>query len=333
MSLENASQAESTTSSTASTTTEGQASQTTATESQSQPASETQTTTPSTEAIVSEYKPNLDFKVYDKEHKFPEWAVPFIKDKQSEEQMRDLFSRAYGLDGLKSKYEKSKEQIQNYTQIESKFNNQTQQLKQLLSLRDNDMGAFLQGVGVTDEMLFNHFEALKRAKEDPIFAAQYKNGLEAKQKYLKVSQEQEELRQQIEGIKAEKELVMKERHINSFESVYNQPSIRDFATKYDKVRGEEAFKNEVIEMGDYLFNRDGKYYPPQEVFKLVMDKYGAFVNLQPEANPAQPPMQQAAKAQPATLPNVGGGGPSVTKPRFTSIEDLQKHYQRKFGDE
>jgi hypothetical protein len=325
MSLENASQADSSATTTESVSTE------------SQPASQESSSQASVQAPVTgeaqpQYTPNFEFKVYDKVHQFPEWARPVIKDKATEEQIRDVFSRAYGLDGLKGKYEKSKEQLTRYADVEKNYNNQTGQLKQLLALRETDMGAFLQAVGLDDDKLAQHYQAILRAKEDPTFAAQYNAGLEAKRKHLQVTQEQEEMRSQMDSLRQEKEQILLERHVNTFESTYNNPQVSSFAQAFDAKAGKEgAFKDEAMELGNFIFMKEQRNASPTEVFSMLMQKYSAFV--QPQTTPMEAQPQMAAKSQPATIPNTGGaGGVSVTKPRFNSIDDIKKHYNKNFGE-
>jgi len=323
MSLENASQADSSATTTESVSTESQPASTEA-------STQTSVQAPANDQVPAQYTPNFEFKVYDKVHQFPEWARPVIKDKATEDQIRDVFSRAYGLDGLKGKYEKSKEQLTRYAEVEKNYNSQTSQLKQILALRDTDMGAFLQAVGLDDEKLAQHYQAILRAKEDPTFAAQYNAGLEAKRKHLQATQEQEEMRAQMESLKQEREQIMLERHVNSFESTYNSPQVSSFAQAFDAKAGKEgAFKDEAMELGNFIFMKEQRNAPPSEVFDLLIQKYGAFV--QPQTMQAQP--QMAAKSQPATIPNTGGAsGVSVTKPRFRSIDDIKKHYERNYGE-
>jgi hypothetical protein len=321
MDLENASQAESST-----------ATESVSTDSQSSTPVDTQASVSSESTASNQptYTPNYDFKVYDKTHQFPEWARPVVKDKASEDQIRDVFSRAYGLDGLKSKYEKSKSELTRYADVESKFNTQTSQLKNILALRDTDMGGFLQSIGLTDDMLHQHYQMQMKAKEDPQFAAQYNQGLEAKRNHLRATQEQETMRGQMDSLRQEKEQIQYERHINHFDSALNQSHVSTFASQFDSQSGREgAFKDEAVELGNYIFMKEQRNAPPQEVFQMLMSKYGGFIR---PTQPAEVPQQMAAKSQ-ATIPNTGGGsGVSATKARFKSIDDIKKHYDRKYGD-
>ena len=57
------------------------------------------------------YTPNYKFKVLDTEKEFDEFIRPIIKDKDSEEKLRDLYTKAHGLDTVKNKYEETKEQL------------------------------------------------------------------------------------------------------------------------------------------------------------------------------------------------------------------------------
>lgn len=324
MSLENASQAESSTTSTESSASEA-STQSTSTES-----TQTSGETTNTETPAPAYTPNYDFKVYDKVQQFPEWIRPHIKDKANEDHLRDIYSRAYGLDGLKGKYEKSKEQIASYSEMERKFNAQSSELKNIIAMRDTDLGAFMQAVGLTDEMLHQHYQLIARAKEDPLFAAQYNQGLEAKRNHLKATQDKSSLEEQIASLNQERQQFNYEKHLSSFETAISQPQVSAFATSFDQRAGKEgAFRAEALDLGNYIFMKEKRNAPASEVFNMLMQKYGAFV--QPQTAPTES-TQLAAKTT-ATIPNTGGGsGVSPTQPRFKSIEDIKKHYERKYGD-
>jgi hypothetical protein len=299
----------------------------------------TETATPASEPVKTEgaditsYTPNYEFKVYDKVHQFPEWLRPTIKDKSHEDQLRDIFSRAYGLDGLKHKYEKTKESLSKYGEIEKKYSEQTNGLKNLMALRESDVGQFIQAVGLNDEIILQHYNNVMRAKQDPEFAAQYNASLEARRKTLQATQEQESLKAQMEQLQQERNQIQLERHVSVFEQTYTKPEVQSFAATFDQRVGREgAFKDEAIDVGNYIYMKEQRYAPPQEVFGILMQKYGAFVGASQAAIQESIPSQQAAKIS-ATIPNVGSGaGVSVTKTRFKSIDDIKKHYNKTYGE-
>lgn len=278
------------------------------------------------------YTPNWEFRVKDTVHQMPEWVRGSIKDKAAEEQARDVFSRAYGLDGLKSNYEKAREELGRYGEVQKKFDEQSAALKQLVALRDADFGQFLQAVGVTDDAIYAHYEALKRSKDDPTFAAQYNAGLEARRNSISAAQTQEQLRQQVAELEAYKHEVNRERHFTQMETVLKSPEVASFASSFDRLSGRDgAFQDEVRTLGDYLYRSEGRYYSPKEVVPKVLEKYRAFVN----ANQSQvQPDDGVAPARAArTIPNVGNGsGAAVTRKRFTSIDEIKKHYEKNFGE-
>jgi hypothetical protein len=298
-----------------------------------------QTESPASEPAKTEgapqpsYTPNYEFKVYDKVHQFPEWLRPTIKDKSHEDQLRDIFSRAYGLDGLKHKYEKTKESLTKYGEVEKKYAEQTTGLKNLMALREHDLGQFIQAVGLNDEMILQHYNNVMRAKQDPEFAAQYNASIEARRQKLEATQEQESLKSQMESLQQERNQIQLERHVSVFEQTLQKPEVQSFASTFDQRVGRDgAFKDEAIDVGNYIYMKEQRYAPPQEVFGILMQKYGAFVGLGQSATETPIIQTQAAKVS-ATIPNVGNGaGVSVTKPRFKSIDDIKKHYNKTYGE-
>lgn len=329
MTVENASQATESSASTEIASVSSESTQTTSTD--------TQASSTAGDVVSSDkpnYTPNFEYKVYDKVHQFPDWIRPIIKDKSHEDQIRDVFSRAYALDGLKNKYEKRGEMVERLTDVEKKYQEQSTALKSLMALRENDLGQFIQAVGLSDEMILQHYNNVMRAKQDPEFAAQYNATLEARRQKLQATQEQESIKAQMEQLQKERDQIQLERHVSVFEQSYNKPEVQSLASTFDqKVGREGAFKEEAIDLGNYIYMKEKRYAPPQEVFNLLIQKYGTFLgSSQGLGADAQIMSQQAAKVSP-TIPNVGSGaGVSVTKPRFKSIDDIKKHYKKTYGE-
>lgn len=312
------------------------------TEAASVPTESTQTTTTETPASESvapvvgdqpSYTPNYEYKVYDKVHQFPDWVRPIIKDKTHEEQLRDVYSRAYALDGLKQKYEKRGEMVERLTDVEKKYAEQTSALKNLMALRETDLGQFIQAVGLSDDVILSHYNNVVRAKQDPEFAAQYNASLEARRQKLLATQEQESMKAQMEQLQRERDQIQLERHVSVFEQTYQKPDVQSIAAAFDqKVGREGAFKEEAIDLGNYIYMKEQRYAAPQEVFNLLVSKYSGFIGQSQGTTEPVQMSQQAAKVS-ATIPNVGSGaGVSVTKPRFKSIDDIKKHYKKTYGE-
>ncbi|GAG39911.1 unnamed protein product, partial [marine sediment metagenome] len=50
----------------------------------------------------TEYEPNFNYSVKSESHEFDEWIRPLVKDTESEEHVRQLYTRAKGLDHVKA---------------------------------------------------------------------------------------------------------------------------------------------------------------------------------------------------------------------------------------
>ena len=64
------------------------------------------------ESPATEYKPDFSYKIKDEQFEFPEFLREVVKDKDKEDELRDIVTKAFALDGVK----------ESRTAIESEFN-------------------------------------------------------------------------------------------------------------------------------------------------------------------------------------------------------------------
>lgn len=271
---------------------------------------------------VPAWQPNYKFTVKDKELEFDEWVRPVIKDKDTEEKLRDLYSKAHGLEEVKADRQTLKEK---YAQIEERSSKIDQSLKVLGDyVKAGDYRSF--------------FEALRIPKEQVIQYAV--NEL----KYLELPQEERNRIEQERAMKAqlaqyeEQTMTLQEQHDRlvaqqvgmELSSEMARPEVAQIISSFDTRVGKPgAFHEEVLKRGAY-YEAVHKTSPPA---KQLVDEVVRLAGLQmaQDGNPAITQQQVAPTGTPATagkkpvIPNFNGSGSaSPTRKVVSSIADLKK---------
>lgn len=277
------------------------------------------------------FTPNYQFKVYDKSLEFPEWIRPLVTDKTREDEIRDIFSKAYGIDGIKSKYERSKQELAELSPYRDRFTQAQEQMQKLIALRDNDLGSFIEGLGLSEEQLMDYLTERARLKSDPAFAQEYNRQRDIRQKLLQSQEQSSQSSRQLEQLTTQNQELQRQMHQFQLEQTMSRQDVNSFASQFDSRMGQGSFTQAVIDYGNFVFHTEGRNISPVEAVNAVMQKYQPLFGSVGSAvpNPAQTPGNVQT---PPTIPNVGTGkGVSPTKPRFKSIEDIKKHYEQEYG--
>jgi hypothetical protein len=92
------------------------------------------------------WEPNYGFKVKDEEHEFDDWVRPAIQSKEHEEKLRELYTKAFGLDGVKSRLEENERRFQDvhgkYSSVNTQYEQMQNGLQKLGDLREKDFSTF-----------------------------------------------------------------------------------------------------------------------------------------------------------------------------------------------
>lgn len=277
------------------------------------------------------YEPNYKYKAYDRDGEIEEWARQYIKDKETEDKFRQLYSKSTGFDHLKDKYKSKLDEASDYkgkfTTAEKAQKESDEAWSELRHYRDNDLGKFFETCKISDEKLVEYLERRmeylgmpenKRAELDRLNAEAHR----ARQ-----------LERQVQQFESEKQTQTYEQHHQQFEQYLGHPEVGDFASRYDDRVGEEgAFKKAVIEHGNAHFHTTGEVLGPLDAIRAVYRRYKPFVNQgldaerQGAAQDRQVTESSPQHKRPATIPNItGSASVSPSKKVFQSLDDLKKH--------
>lgn len=252
------------------------------------------------------YKPNYKFKALDKEHEFDEWARPIVT-KDNEEKLRDLYTRAYGLDHMKPKYESMKEKM---AKIEPEYTSIMSGLEELNQhLTKKDMGKFFERLKIPKENVMKWvLDELNYEQLPPDQKAQM-------EQQKQVQEEAEQLRRENQRLQTGYQEQLLNQRAQALDMSLNNSEVRSVAEAYEARKGQGAFKRLVIERGIAHYQITGEDLSPQQAVSEVVEILGGG---QSQAGSTQP---QAAKP---VIPNVGGRTSSSAKKTYNSLEDIKK---------
>lgn len=275
------------------------------------------------EGEPQEYVPNLKFKVYDEEKEFDEFLKPYV-NKDNEEQFRDILTKAYGLDGVKSKLEKTRDDLSHKEQAYSGLENG---VKQLQSLLDNKKyGDVFRALKIDDEDLFDYASERLNYRDLP---PEEKSKIDLERQ---VELENQRLKQQNEELYARQEEEKFNRHEREVSLAMQSPNVQQHATAFDKKFGEGSFRDEIQQVGLYHYKKTGKDISPAEAAERVINKYG-FTGGGESAGTQRPadtrnvdPSKITTKVNTKnTITNHAASGSSAVKKEFTSLQQLRDH--------
>lgn len=276
------------------------------------------------------YNPDFKFKANNKEHEIPEMLRAVIKDAKSEEFVKKIFAKAYGLDAVKERYGSVREELQQVRQAHSSVMEQVSEARTAYQRGDMDT--------VFDTLRISPEKVLQWAVEK-----------------VQLSQMPPEQRQMLEGQKqAERQAYLQQKQMEQYgeqtmqqqaqylsqmlELVLERPDYSAAAQAYDSRKNSPgAFRDLVIRVGESEHALTGKVLTPMEAAQKALEWLGETPR-SATAPMAQPP----AAATPATqtpekktLPNLANAGArnnsAPAKSKMKSLDDLKRAYDQKYA--
>lgn len=256
------------------------------------------------ESTEPEYIPNYSYKVKDEELEFDEILRTAVTSKEAEERLRDLHTRAAGLDSYKTKY----------TDLEGKYGNVESQAQKLVGafntlkeLRDKkDWNGLTEAIGLTPDLVTDWALALDDHQQLP-----------------------EEQRQMIEqNRQMQAQLAQMQNQMTDYQSMGQEQRIEQEVNELKSLVSSEAYSpvsqamsekglnmtDIILDHGHKIYRQTGQEPSIKEVVDQVAQQYNFLLTTQPvqeqglpQVNPVQaPPVQQQ------TLPSVTGSNTAAT---------------------
>lgn len=250
------------------------------------------------------YQPNFKFKVQDEEKEIDEWVRSAIKDAETEKKARDLWERAHGLDIIKPKLQKAREELERVTGDYGGIQEGIAQLRE--HVKNEDFGSFFKALNIPKDMIYQWV-----AKD-----LQYKNlAPEEKQRYdelMELRRERSELQKQRDTYQGQSREVQLQAMEMELDQALQTPDANQVMRDFDARQGRVgAFREQVIRQLAAIQLTTGKRPSAadgvQSLLGLMGRAPGQATTLSPQGNP-QPTTQldTAPQAEPTkpVIPNL-----------------------------
>jgi len=270
----------------------------------------------------SQYTPNYKFKVMDDELEFDEKIRAAVTSKETEEHLRDLYTKSHGVPKLKETIEKKTKDYEDissrYAAIEAEHYQLREGIDRLGDLSRKDFSLFQKSMSISDDAILDRAaEILEFQKEDPEEQRRLERNQQDKLQGYQARNEAENLRKQNDEFRQ-----FKLRY--ELDQAVGSPEVSEFAKQFDQKMGSDAFKRKVASYGANYWNQTRQYIPPLEACKAVAEEYRVFFA---DNSPApQNGNTTLSREAPKPIPNLGTGtSVSPTKRKFKSIDDIRKY--------
>ena len=279
------------------------------------------------EPVVPEapaYEPNFDYQIRGEKFTFDERLHSGVKDKDTEDFLRDTFTKAHGLDSVKTRLDESETK---YGDLQSKFDqsrveneNFRGNLDHLNNLKENDPLGFQRQWGLSDKWVLDRASSILEHQDNPAQGQLAEQAYNARQENF--TQQQTMTRESARTESMEREL-----HTVKMTQAMNHEGISDFAKSYDQRMGAGAFKAQVDDYGSLQYHQTQRYVDPQVA---VTEVFGRLQKMW-SPDPAAPVSLDSGGAAPPRIPampnmGVGRSGTPTTK-RFNTLAELRAHAQ------
>lgn len=269
------------------------------------------------------YQPNFNYVAAAQQKEIEEFWRPLIKDKESEERVKEFLTKYDAFDSVKESRNKIQE---HYDSLLSDYEAQAQVVNRVESALDRgDLSSAFRQLGLKDEDIFKWTQQRLQMMELP---PEQRAQLEAAEQQRLQQFELEDERSYLEKQYQEQAVQVRTMQLDM---VLNRSDVSQAAQAWDKATGEfGAFKNLVISEAQNTFHRTGQDLTPEQAVQQVMQRFGKLLPQQggagevvPQAHTAQSQTPVAPLDKPV-IPNINGKGASPIKKVPRSLDDLKK---------
>lgn len=282
---------------------------------------------------LSAFTPNYKFKAYGQEYEIPEFVRGLVKDQPSEKQIKEIFEKAYGLDVMKPKLERTRTELNEVLPKYKSLQNRVNQLG--MYLNNEDFDNFFAETKVPFDKLMGWMHARLQEKELPPHVQS------EIQRARQIQRENYQLQNQMEQVSQTALSQQEQAKLGELQSALSKPEVQTVMTAFDQRRGPGAFEREVIQRAAFLEQHTKQDINAEQIVTEVLAVLGAGPLGAHQASQAAPGTatpqgngqgQSQNQAKPPVIPNVGGKNTSPTRKLATSIDDLKKlRASRQYG--
>jgi len=262
------------------------------------------------------YVPNLKFKVHYKEKEFDATLKELIKDKKTEDLIRDLYTRADGLEEVKPKYQKVNEAYKTLSQEHSGLVGNINNLSKMVAMDDFD--SFFDAIKIPKEQVMRWVHRKLQQMEMP---ADQRQAYEQQMQMQRQSMTLQEQNQQLQNSLAQQQT---EYRAMQLQSVLSRPDTAPVVQAFEAKNGPGSFTREIAMRGVAHYNAYGVDATPEQLVGEYLKVLGNGYVPQAQVQPGTVPVVQAPAATPVIPMVRGSGSASPAKKMVKSLGDLRK---------
>jgi len=269
-----------------------------------------------------EWKPDYTFKVKDTQHEFDDFIRPIV-NKDNYDKIKDLYSKAYGLDEVKAAREKLEEENKNLSTVRNQFEKQNKSLGYLGSLiKGKDYHTLFNELKIPDQEILSYsLDRVKYQELSPEEKREYDGNIEIRQRQRTLEDQNRYLQSQIESQAVNTRM-------SEVDNLLRSGQINDIVKDFDtRVGRPGAFREEVVKRGQMAYYSTGKDISVNEAVNEVASLYGRQLPGSDGGGSASSLTSQQysqGNAPKKVIPNIRSGGASPARKLPTSIADLKK---------
>ena len=267
---------------------------------------------------TEEWQPDYNYSIKSEQREFDDWIRPAIKDADTEAYVRELYTRAYGLDHVKTNLESERERAENLERQIHDYKHEVdvahKSVDGLKRLAKEDFASFAHITGLDDQTILNYANNRLDYREKPEYERrQIDTDMERRTQAYTSNLE-------IENLRRQNEQLMQRQHNQSLAQAMSVPEISDFEKEFDGRMGEGAFRQHVNNYGSAQYRQTQQYVEPAIAVQSVYSQFKPlFIDKLDSINKGETTKQ----TKPPT--NLGTGRTSsVVKKRLKSLNDLRK---------
>lgn len=272
-----------------------------------------------------DWQPNFKYIVHDDELEFDELVRPAITNPEIEKHIRDLYTKANGIDVIKSKYDDSLRQIEDVRAESQRYQAEAQEALQgiegLKKLALEDFQSFAHIVGLDDNTVLKYASNRIDYREKPEDERKrIDRDIESRATSYGRDLEFERLRKQNSDL-------MQRQHEDAMNAAYALPEISKFEKAFDAKLGKQgAFREHVRQYGSTQYKTNNTYVKPLDAVQAVYAQYKPlFGDAIDSAIENQNATSNKGKAGSKPARNLGPGrNATMVAKRIKSLDDLRK---------
>lgn len=270
-----------------------------------------------------EYTPNYTYRFRNEDLEFDEFIKPVINSLETEEQIRELYTRSKGLDNVKTRFEETRQRMADLELETQRYKEEnefaTQGIEGLKKLALDDFPSFAHIIGLDDKTVLSYANRRLDYQEKPEHErAEIDREMTSRASQYTQTLELEKLRRQNEGL-------MRAQHEKEMSHALSMPEISKFQSVFDKRMGKDGtFMDYVRQHGSNEFKRTKQYVPPLVAVQSVYNQFKPlFMDALDEVSNKEEANSSGAKKK---APRNLGPGRSTTpvNKKYKSLDDLRK---------